>query len=133
MINIEELMKKAEEARELSYSPYSKFKVGAVALMSDGKYILGANMENSSYPLAMCAERCCIYTAYMSGYSIDDFVAFAITGNTEQPISPCGACRQVMSELLPPSIEVYLFNLKRDMKIIKNSDLLPYSFSGEDL
>ena len=69
----EELMQQAVEARELSYSPYSKFKVGAALLCKDGKVFLGANVENSSYPLCMCAERNALYNAMMNGYKKADF------------------------------------------------------------
>jgi cytidine deaminase len=133
MIDQNELYEEVYEARKLSYSPYSKFKVGAVIKLKNGKYIKGANIENSSYPLSMCAERCAIYSAYAQGYTIDDFEAFAIIGDTQNPISPCGACRQVMSELLPRDINIYLFNLKHEVKIITIDELLPYAFDGEDL
>ena len=91
-----ELVKAAVAARELSYSPYSKFKVGAALLCKDGKVFLGANIENSSYPLCMCAERNALYHAMMNGYKKEDFLALAIVAETNEPCSPCGACRQVI-------------------------------------
>ena len=93
----QELVKSAIEARKLSSSPYSKFKVGAALLCKDGKVFLGANIENSSYPLCMCAERNALYNAMMDGYSKNDFVALAIAADTPEACSPCGACRQVIS------------------------------------
>ena len=69
-----ELISKAIEARNLSYSPYSHFAVGAAVLTKDGKVFQGANIENSAYPLCMCAERNALYNAMMHGYSKKDFV-----------------------------------------------------------
>ena len=86
-------------ARENSYAPYSKFRVGAALLLKNGEIIRGCNIENASYGLCNCAERTALFTAYAKGYRKDDIVAMSISGDTEGPISPCGACRQVMSEL----------------------------------
>ena len=111
-----QLIEKAKEARKLSYSPYSKFAVGAALLCKDGKVFVGANVENASYPLCMCAERNALYNAMMNGYKKSDFVALAIVADTDEPCSPCGACRQVISELFPKESKIYLANLKGDTK-----------------
>ncbi len=128
-----ELVKVATEARNLSYSPYSKFKVGAALLCKDGKVFKGANIENSSYPLCMCAERNALYNAMMDGYKKEDFVALAISADTDEPCSPCGACRQVISELFPRDGVIVLANLKGDVKETNIDELLPFAFSGDDL
>ena len=128
-----ELAKVAIEARELSYSPYSKFKVGAALLCKDGKVFKGANVENSSYPLCNCAERNALYHAMMNGYKKEDFVALAIAADTDEPCSPCGACRQVISELFPRNGAIVLTNLKGDLKETNVDELLPFAFSGDDL
>ena len=128
-----ELAKVAIEARNLSYSPYSKFKVGAALLCKDGKVFKGANVENSSYPLCMCAERNALYSAMMNGYKKEDFVALAIAAETDEPCSPCGACRQVISELFPVKTPIYMANLKGDIKETNVEELLPFAFSSEDL
>ena len=128
-----ELAKVAIEARELSYSPYSKFKVGAALLCKDGKVFKGANVENSSYPLCNCAERNALYHAMMNGYKKEDFVALAIAADTDEPCSPCGACRQVISELFPRNGAIVLTNLKGDLKETNVHELLPFAFSGDDL
>ena len=128
-----ELAKVAIEARNLSYSPYSKFKVGAALLCKDGKVFKGANVENSSYPLCMCAERNALYSAMMNGYKKEDFVALAIAAETDEPCSPCGACRQVISELFPRDGAIVLTNLKGDLKETNINELLPFAFSGDDL
>ena len=127
------LIKEAIEAREKSYSPYSKFAVGAALLCKDGKVFIGANVENSSYPLCMCAERNALYNAMMNGYKKEDFLALAIAADTDEPCSPCGACRQVISELFPREGKIYLANLKGSSKETSIEELLPYAFSGDDL
>ena len=128
-----QLIEKAKEARALSYSPYSKFAVGAALLCKDGKVFVGANVENSSYPLCMCAERNALYNAMMNGYKKSDFVALAISADTDEPCSPCGACRQVISELFPREGKIYLANLKGQTKDTNIEELLPFAFSGDDL
>ena len=129
----EELMQQAVEARKLSYSPYSNFQVGAALLCKDGKVFVGANVENSSYPLCVCAERNAIYNAMMNGYKKADFVALAIAADTDAPCSPCGACRQVISELFPRDGAILLTNLKGDSYKTNIDELLPLAFSGDDL
>ena len=129
----DELILKAREARELSYSPYSHFAVGAAVLTKDGKVFVGANIENSSYPLCMCAERNALYHAMMNGYKKEDFVALALSADTDEPCSPCGACRQVISELLPRTAPIYMSNLKGDEQETSIDELLPFAFSGDDL
>ena len=132
-MNKEELVKKAIEARKLSYSPYSNFAVGAAILTSSGEVFLGANIENSSYPLCMCAERNAIYNAMLHEVKKDEIIALALAADTANPCSPCGACRQVISELLNPNTPVIMTNLKGDVKEVKAEDLLPFAFSGDDL
>lgn len=130
---MKELINAAIDARKLSYSPYSGFAVGAALLCKDGKIFVGSNVENSSYPLCMCAERNAFYNAMMNGYKKDDFVALAVVADTDEPCSPCGACRQVISELFPKERKIYLANLKGDVKETNIAELLPFAFSGEDL
>ena len=129
----QKLIAKAKEARELSYSPYSHFAVGAAVLTKDGEVFLGANIENSAYPLCMCAERNALYNAYMHGYKKDDIEALALIADTDEPCSPCGACRQVISELMPSKAPIIMANLKGDAKETNAEELLPFAFSAEDL
>ena len=124
----EQLVQEAILARNNTYSPYSKFGVGAAILMRDGKVIHGANIENASYGLSNCAERSALFQAYSQGYIKEDIVMMAITGDTLNPISPCGACRQVMNELLPKNTPIYLSNLTGKIKETTIRELLPYSF-----
>ena len=129
----EELVQKAIEARTLSYSPYSRFKVGAALLTKDGQVFVGANIENSSYPLCMCAERNALFNAMMHGYKKNDFEALALAADTDGPCSPCGACRQVISELFPSDKPIYMANIKGDIQETNVSELLPFAFSEDDL
>lgn len=132
-MNNETLIEKAKEARKLSYSPYSEFAVGAALLCKDGQVFVGANIENASYSLCMCAERNALYSAIMHGYKKSDFLALAIVADTKEACAPCGACRQVISELFPKEGDIYMANLTN--KIVKSTigELLPYAFSEEDL
>ena len=129
----EQLINEAIVARKISYSPYSNFAVGAALLCKDGKVFIGTNVENSSYPLCMCAERNALYNAMMNGYKKDDFVALAIVADTDEPCSPCGACRQVISELFPATGDIVMANLKGAVKVSNIKELLPFAFSGDDL
>ena len=128
MNKYELIIEKAKEARKNAYAPYSDFQVGAAALLKDGTYILGCNVENISYGLCNCAERTCLFSLVAQGYDPKDVELFCIIGSTKNPISPCGACRQVMNELLRPETEVVLANMVGDYKVFNNSDLLPYTF-----
>ena len=129
----EDLVYEAIEARDLSYSPYSKFAVGAALLTKDGEIYRGANIENASFSLTMCAERNAIFNAYCHGVTQDDIEALAIVADTELPVSPCGSCRQVLSELFPHDKKIYLANLRGDIKETTVDELLPYSFNSDDL
>lgn len=122
------LVDAAIEGRNNSYSPYSKFKVGAAALLKDGTIIRGCNIENISYGLSCCAERNTIFSLICQGYKCEDVVAFAVVGDTKEPISPCGACRQVMAEFFKKDMPIILANLNKDIKVTNIVELLPYGF-----
>jgi len=129
----EQLLELAINARSHSYSPYSHFAVGAALLCKDGKVFEGANVENASYPLCMCAERNAIYNAYMHGYKKDDFVSLAVVADTPDICSPCGACRQVISELFPMDGKIIMGNLHNKVKVTDVKGLLPFAFDANDL
>lgn len=129
----ERLIEEAKKARENAYTPYSKFKVGCAILLKDGKLVYGANVENASYPVTNCAERSALFAAYSQGYREDDIVKMAVVGDTEDFIAPCGACRQVISELVSNETEIILANLKGAVKVVNKHDLLPFSFTKKDL
>ena len=92
----QELLTAATAARLAAYAPYSHFQVGAALLAKDGRIFTGCNVENLSYGLTICAERNAIFSAVAAG--VREFEAIAIVADTREPVSPCGACRQVMAE-----------------------------------
>ncbi len=136
-----QLLQKAHDARNHSYAPYSKFKVGAAILLNNEEVLLGGNQENASYPLCLCAERVAIAAAE-SQFPNTPIKLIAVTAKSfnkvlDQPVSPCGACRQVICEME--------YRYKQDMKVIlqgekgkifvlqSGKDLLPLSFDGSAL
>ncbi|MEH7334034.1 cytidine deaminase [Neobacillus drentensis] len=131
LVNIVQLIEEAKNAREKAYVPYSKFGVGAALLTTDGKVYKGCNIENAAYSMCNCAERTALFKALSEGDR--DFQMLAVVADTERPCSPCGACRQVISELCPKEMKVVLTNLKGDIQEMTVEDLLPGAFSPEDL
>lgn len=134
MVNNEKLILKAIEAAKNSYSPYSKFKVGAALLTNDNEIFLGCNIENSSFSLTNCAERTAIFKAISEGKK--DFKAIAIMGSATDTFNeyctPCGACRQVLAEFCKPDFKIILGRMKEENKIeVKEytlKELLPENF-----
>jgi cytidine deaminase len=129
-MDYKELAELAVKAKERALPTYSKFFVGAALLTENEKVYLGGNIETSSYSLTMCAERTALFKAISEGER--KFKAIAVAGDTPDFISPCGACRQVISDLCG-NIDVIMVNKAGDYKVVKVSDLLPYAFSDEDL
>lgn len=130
-MNNEQIIDEAKRARERAYAPYSKFGVGAALLTTDGKVYHGCNIENAAYSMCNCAERTALFKAYSEGDK--EFQMLAVVADTDRPCSPCGACRQVISELCSKDMKVILSNLKGDILEITVEDLLPGAFSPEDL
>ena len=122
------LMNLARQARERAYAPYSRFLVGAALVTRDGRHFSGCNVENASYGLCNCAERTALFSAMAAGCKPGDFAALAVIGDTAGPISPCGACRQVMSELCDETMPVWLGNLTGALQETTVQALLPGSF-----
>ena len=133
----EELVQMALEARTLAYAPYSKFKVGAALLGSNGVVYKGCNVENASYPATNCAVSKAIFGAVAEGQT--EFKAIAIVGGKEEAselefCAPCGVCRQVMREFCnPDSFEIILAKSIDDYKVFTLEELLPMSFGPENL
>lgn len=122
----QELVEAARQAREQAHAPYSNFKVGAAIECSDGRVMTGCNVENSSYGLSMCAERVAIFKAISEG--IHNFRRIAVIADTHTPVRPCGACRQVISDLFPKDTEVIMANLAGTVESISIHELLPAPF-----
>ena len=125
---LDDLLALARSARQRAYAPYSRFLVGAALLTRDGRQFSGCNVENASYGLCNCAERTALFSAIAAGCQPGDFVAMAVVGDTPGPISPCGACRQVMSELCDDAMPVLMGNLHGDLQQTTVAALLPGSF-----
>ena len=129
----QQLIAEATTARLTAYTPYSNFKVGAALLCSDGRVFRGCNVENASYGLCNCAERTAFFSAIAHGYKPGDFEQLVVIGDTDGPIAPCGACRQVILELGGNQLPVLLTNLKGDIFDTSASAQLPNAFGGSDL
>ena len=133
----EELIEMAMDARRLAYAPYSKFKVGAALLGSNGIIYMGCNVENASYPATNCAERTAIFSAVAEGQT--EFEAIAIVGGNEdvaelEYCTPCGVCRQVMREFCnPETFEIILARNVDEYEVFTLEELLPFSFGPENL
>lgn len=124
--DIERLIALAREVRERAYAPYSGFRVGAVVETSDGRTFTGCNIENSSYGLSLCAERVAVFKAISEGYL--DLRRVAVIADAHSPVRPCGACRQVLSDILGADAEVVMANLQGAIEVKRVRDLLPTPF-----
>ncbi len=124
------LITAAKKARKNAYVPYSNFPIGAAVLTVENKIFSGCNIENAAYGLTNCAERTAIYKAISEGYC--KFKALVVIANTEKPVTPCGSCRQVLSEF-GDDIKVIMVNTNGDEEIKSSGELLPFSFGKEDI
>lgn len=121
------LFDEACRALELAYAPYSEYCVGACLLAEDGRVYVGANIENASYGLSMCAERTALYRAVLDGAR--RFSAIAVAGRSSVAW-PCGACRQVLNEFAP-DLRVICGQVGGEFQVTALSDLLPHAFGPE--
>lgn len=118
----------ANAALNDTYTPYSHFPVGAALLAENGEVFKGVNIENVSFGLTNCAERTAIFTAIAAGHR--HFHGLVISGKTDEPIAPCGACRQVMVEFFEPDMPIWLIN-DQGQKIETNiAELMPGAFNN---
>ncbi len=125
----QDLIKKANQVRLKAYAPYSNYQVGAALLTTSGKIFTGANVENAAYGVTMCAERSAVFSAVSAGER--DFVAIAVA--THNGGSPCGSCRQVLSEF---GLDIDVLQVDDQGKLIQQNtlrDLLPGAFQSKDL
>lgn len=135
------LLKRAKEATELAYAPYSQFKVGAIAKLINGETVIGTNQENASFPVGICAERVLLSSAaILYPNTAIETIAISynnIKGQSVHPISPCGICRQSLLEYelrVKQPIRLILGGLSGKVYVISQaSALLPLSFTGEDM
>ncbi len=122
------LLAAAREARKHAYAPYSHFHVGAAVMLSDGTVVQGCNVENASYSLSICAERVALWSAVAQGRR--DIVAMGLVVPSG---TPCGACRQVLSELCSPDTPIWIESADEGIRRFTVSDLLPAAFAPRDL
>lgn len=130
------MKKLLEEARKVlpnAYVEYSHFPVAAAIKMKDGKIITGVNVENASFGLTNCAERTALFSAYTQGYKKEDIVEMVVTTAKDDLVSPCGACRQVLRELVPSDAPIHMVSNTDKVLTVKNIDLLPFGFTKDDL
>lgn len=120
-----ELIEKAKKARLKAYAPYSGFKVGAALLTKRGKVYTGANVENSTFGLTVCAERIAVFKAVNRGDK--NFVKIAIVADKNPPVTPCGACRQVLAEFVK-DLKIVCANLQGKVERYSLKELLPEAF-----
>lgn len=126
----EELIELANQAREMAFAPYSKFKVGAAIETDEGETFIGCNIESASYGLTVCAERVAIWKAVSEGKK--NFKTIAVVVDTEELTPPCGVCRQIIWEFCH-DIPVILANLKGKSEVIQMRELLPRAFDTKFL
>lgn len=131
-----ENMKKYElvlKAYHNAYAKYSNFSVGALVITKDDNYYLGANIENASYGLSNCAERSALFSAYSNGVRKDDIVELVLIGKSQEFLYPCGACRQVIVELMNQDAKITLFRLDGTYKETTVKDIMPFVFDEAEL
>lgn len=125
MVSRNDLLEAARKAMAASRAPFSKLMVGAALKGRDGKTYTGCNVETASFGLTICAERVAVFSAIASGTK--EFEEIAIVSTADEPITPCGACRQVLWELCG-DIRVTTHSLKGEKRSYKLSELLPFPF-----
>jgi cytidine deaminase len=125
----DKIMRSAAEVRLKAYAPYSNYQVGAALLTRTGEIFVGANVENAAYPVTMCAERAAVFSAVSAGYR--EFVAIAVA--TQNGGTPCGSCRQVLSEF---GLDIEVLLVDSDGNFLQQNtvrELLPGAFQSKDL
>lgn len=127
----EKLFKEAKKAQKNAYVPYSEFPLGAAVLTEDGSIYSGANIENSSYSLTNCAERSAIFSAVSAGNK--KIEALVLVSSTENPVPPCGSCRQVINEFADGEIEIIMMTEDGKELSMSNLELLPGAFSDKSM
>ena len=126
-MNANELLEMALEARASAYAPYSRFQVGAALETRTGKVFTGCNVENLSFGLTICAERNALFAAVAAGER--DFARIVIVADSQEPVTPCGACRQVLAEF-SLEMEVRSVNLQGREYVARLDELLPRAKAG---
>ncbi|MFP4198749.1 MAG: cytidine deaminase [Halanaerobium sp.] len=127
----EKMFNKALEVQKNAYVPYSEFPLGAAILTKDGSIYTGVNIENAAYGLTNCAERSAIFAAVTEGHR--NIEAVLIVSSTEEPVPPCGSCRQVINEFADGEIEIIMMTEKGKEITMTSTELLPGAFSNSSM
>lgn len=134
MMEQDELIAAARVARQRAYVPYSRFAVGAAVRTRSGAIIGGANLENASYGLTLCAERVALARAFQEGHAVGDILAIAVATDGPTPTAPCGACRQWLVELAPAARVYCAGGSAADPPLVTTvGALLPHAFGQADI
>jgi cytidine deaminase len=129
---LQEMIRQARRASQRAYCPYSRFRVGAAALTSEGKIFAGCNVENASYGLTICAERNAVFQAVSQSLTPPMIRMVVVYTPTPEPTAPCGACRQVINEF-GPDAEVYCVGDGKDTLHVSIRELLKHAFGPQNL
>lgn len=129
----DELIEAALEVRENAFAPYSNYNVGCALLTADGTLFTGANVENASYGLCICAERTAIASAVSQGHR--ELQTVVVVTQSSPPAAPCGMCRQTINEFSsqPSGLRIILVNPEGERRDFRLDELLPYGFRGEHI
>ncbi|CCX04431.1 cytidine deaminase-like protein [Pyronema domesticum] len=132
MEQFKELRSKTIAAKDVAYCPYSKFRVGSAVLCHDGTFVIGGNVENASYPVGICAERCTLVKAVTEGKK--GFKALGVATDVKNPpASPCGMCRQFIREFCELTLPIFMFDSDGEHVVMTLGQLLPMSFGPDSL
>ncbi|EGV00551.1 cytidine deaminase [Mycoplasmopsis columbina] len=127
-------IKKLQELLNYSYSPWSKFKVAAIAVDENGKEFYGVNVENAAFPSGLCAERSALFGSVAYGGKVGSFKEIYVMASTDEITSPCAGCRQVLTEFMPDDAKIILINQKGDKQlVITVKDLVPLPIRAEQI
>lgn len=132
-MEVDRLKQVALDVRKNAYVPYSRFAVGAALLDGEGRIHAGCNVENAAFGPTNCAERTALFRAIADGVKPGSFRGIAVAADSRRPVPPCGVCRQVMAELCPPDMPVWLGNLDGEWERTTVRELLPGAFSPQDM
>lgn len=126
--SLDHLLQRADKVRENAYAPYSNFKVGSAILLKDGSVITGVNIENAAYGVVLCAERAAMARVVTEGQQ-NNVVALAVVTSATPPGSPCGMCRQFLSEFLLDNVPIVFGNDRGESVVTDMAELLPFAFN----
>lgn len=127
------MYKQLKQLLNNSYAPYSKFKVAAIIVDESKKTWNGVNVENAAYPSGICAERSALFGALSYGFKVLKIVEIHIISQSDNYISPCAACRQVMTELMPINAKIFQYKNNGECRINTLAELVPFPILAKDI